>query len=136
MPWTVRSVLTSFYLFLCSSTPAPFMLCRQCPSYVPSTSSTPSHPTPPPFVCTTSTIHVLCLCCLQPMPDRRSDTDISIPPQKCEYLQLPTFSWIVKSMYTCIQNGLTRRDKALGHFFFPMICPCSMPVCLIICFSR
>ena len=61
-------------------------LCRQCPGYSSSTPSTPSPPTPPPFTCTTSTTHVLCLCCLQPMPDRRSETDLSIPPQKCESL--------------------------------------------------
>ena len=58
---------------------APITLCRQCPGYVDATSSLGSSD----FSCSTSTNHVLCLCCLQPMPDRRTDPDLSIPPQKC-----------------------------------------------------
>ncbi len=86
--------LTSLVVFslTLSATPAPFTLCRQCPSYTPPTHTTPSHPTPPPFTCTTTTNHVLCLCCLQPMPDRRNDSDMSIPPQKCTYTSPSTLS--------------------------------------------
>ena len=58
----------------------PPVRCRQCPGYiVVSSTSTPSST----FTCTPTTNHVICLCCLLPMPDRRSDSDLSVPPQKC-----------------------------------------------------
>ncbi|XP_019854831.1 PREDICTED: E3 ubiquitin-protein ligase CHFR-like [Amphimedon queenslandica] len=55
--------------------------CRQCPSY-----AGPSHAvsTRSSFTCSPSTNHVLCMCCMLPMPDRRSESDLSIPPQKCD----------------------------------------------------
>lgn len=81
------SLTLSFFPFSPRSMPAPLFVCRQCPSYVdpvaPPPAAAPSHPAPPPFSCTPSTSHVLCMCCLQPMPDRRHDSDMSIPPQKC-----------------------------------------------------
>ena len=61
---------------------APASLCRQCPSYI-GTPPTTSR-VPPSFTCSPSTNHVLCLCCMRPMPDRRRDSDVTIPPQKCE----------------------------------------------------
>ncbi|CAL1535415.1 unnamed protein product [Lymnaea stagnalis] len=38
-------------------------------------------PTAPNFTCAPNGNHVLCLCCMQPMPDRRKNNQI--PPQQC-----------------------------------------------------
>ncbi|KAK3800307.1 hypothetical protein RRG08_020284 [Elysia crispata] len=82
--------------------PAP-PLCRQCPQYDPTRdmnaiygqpgpSADPDAkkmPTPPDFVCQWQgrANHVLCLCCMQPMPDRRNQfnyrPDCPVPPQQC-----------------------------------------------------
>jgi E3 ubiquitin-protein ligase CHFR len=62
---------------------APPFTCRQCPGFI-GVHHHSSHPPPPPFTCSLSTNHVLCMCCLQPMPDRRLETDVTIPPQTCE----------------------------------------------------
>ena len=68
--------------------------CRQCPGYM-GTRLHPPHAPPPPFTCTLSTNHVLCMCCLQPMPDRRLDTDIRVPPQKCEVFFQKFFLYVL-----------------------------------------
>ena len=39
-------------------------------------------PDPPPYICRVNQNHVLCQCCLQPMPDRRLEA--GCPPQQCE----------------------------------------------------
>ncbi|GFN96604.1 E3 ubiquitin-protein ligase chfr-like [Plakobranchus ocellatus] len=83
--------------------PAARPVCRQCPDYNPATDPTafiaaaqagPSadpdakrFPIAPLFLCKQRADHVLCLCCLQPMPDRRKEfnfrPDCSVPPQQC-----------------------------------------------------
>ncbi|XP_064620650.1 E3 ubiquitin-protein ligase CHFR-like isoform X2 [Lineus longissimus] len=42
-------------------------------------------PTPPNYVCHNNQNHAICLCCMQPMPDRRTDrvTDPTLPVQQC-----------------------------------------------------
>ena len=41
---------------------------------------------PPDYTCTPDQIHILCQCCLQPMPNGWPDTLArSIPAQKCKY---------------------------------------------------
>ena len=60
--------------------------CRQCPGY-----SEPfigsAHPSPPTYTCPLGGNHILCTCCVQPMPDRRSE--VACPrPQKCEGLYI------------------------------------------------
>ena len=81
---TVVVIFISIFSFFCPI-PAPPPRCRQCPTYVDVFTSHSTHPTPPPYTCTITSNHILCLCCLQPMPDRRSDSDVTIPPQKCIY---------------------------------------------------
>ncbi|KAH9503915.1 hypothetical protein Btru_064136 [Bulinus truncatus] len=68
-------------------------VCRQCPNYVDNltlqtagSSSTAdpdakTFPTPPGYICPPGGNHVLCLCCMLPMPERRNNTQI--PPQSC-----------------------------------------------------
>lgn len=42
--------------------------------------------TPPDYTCTPDQIHILCQCCLQPMPHRWPDSmTASIPAQKCKF---------------------------------------------------
>ena len=68
--------------------PPPLVACRQCPGHItqptPSSSSSSSAPS---FTCPPSGNHILCQCCLQCMPDRRSETDLAIPTQKCNIQQ-------------------------------------------------
>ena len=49
-------------------------------------------PKPPNFVCALfSQNHVLCQCCLQPMPDRRAlymNGDGTVPPQQCKSMSV------------------------------------------------
>ena len=49
-------------------------------------------PKPPDFVCTLfNQNHVLCQCCLQPMPDRRAlymHGDGTVPPQQCKSMSV------------------------------------------------
>lgn len=62
--------------------PPPPTRCRQCPGYSePFIGST--HPPPLTYTCPVDGNHVLCTCCTQPMPDRRSDSTCP-RPQKCE----------------------------------------------------
>ena len=82
------------------SSPARLFLCRQCPSYL-GTRLHPSHPPPPPFTCSPSTSHILCRCCLQPMPDRRLCTDHSIPPLQCQYHSTRVVMCMHVCMYVC-----------------------------------
>ena len=75
--------------------PPPPVACRQCPGHItqpaPSSSSTSSSSSSsssaPSFTCPPSGNHILCQCCLQCMPDRRSETDLAIPTQKCNIQQ-------------------------------------------------
>ncbi|XP_041347959.1 E3 ubiquitin-protein ligase CHFR-like isoform X2 [Gigantopelta aegis] len=48
-------------------------------------SSTNVTPVPPKYVCTPAQNHVLCQCCLHPMPDRRQERmkNPPVPPQQC-----------------------------------------------------
>jgi len=82
-------------------------VCRQCPMYTGCTSVTPANmvpgtsaltsvaavqrPIPPPlgYVCSATQTHMLCSCCMQPMPDRRHDhvTGVILPPQICAVCQ-------------------------------------------------
>ena len=106
--WAALSYKTKYndYCFISiflSPVPAPPPRCRQCPSYIDVFTSHSSHPTPPPYTCTITSNHVLCLCCLQPMPDRRSDSDVSIPPQKCMYNH---YIYIYIYIYIHIYNSL------------------------------
>ena len=50
--------------------------------------STVARPTAPSYVCNTAQTHIMCLCCRQPMPDRRRDnvTSVALPPQTCELI--------------------------------------------------
>ena len=68
--------------------PPPPVACRQCPGHITqpapsSSSSSSSSSSAPSFTCPPSGNHILCQCCLQCMPDRRSETDLAIPTQKC-----------------------------------------------------
>ena len=66
------------------SLPCIFTKCRQCPGFV-TIGTTLSPTTPTPYTCPlTAPIHLLCMCCCQPMPDRSSCTDPSVPPQHCD----------------------------------------------------
>lgn len=90
----------------------PYMTCRQCPGYRKELSSAlwicePSEePAKPPgdgpstssdattapheFRCPPQGIHLICTCCLQPMPDRRSEyLPPQISPQHCMVCQKP-----------------------------------------------
>lgn len=71
--------------------------CRLCPGYISPTILTPmastseastTSVTPPDYTCTPDQIHILCHCCLQPMPYRWPDAmTASIPAQKCSICQ-------------------------------------------------
>ncbi|XP_078362422.1 E3 ubiquitin-protein ligase CHFR-like isoform X2 [Oculina patagonica] len=75
-----------------SSRPVPTS-CRLCPGYIspatPSCSASTSEGsstsvTPPDFTCTPGQIHILCQCCIQPMPHSWPDTMTGrVPAQKC-----------------------------------------------------
>ncbi|RUS79152.1 hypothetical protein EGW08_013099 [Elysia chlorotica] len=76
-------------------------VCRQCPQYDPNFDRYPDiawqapsadpdekrMPIAPAYICRQGGNHVLCMCCLQPMPDRRREynyrPDCSVPPQQC-----------------------------------------------------
>lgn len=73
-------LLTSIVMYF--TRPPPPTRCRQCPGYSePFIGST--HPPPLTYTCPVDGNHVLCTCCTQPMPDRRSDSTCP-RPQKCE----------------------------------------------------
>ncbi|GAA6090262.1 E3 ubiquitin-protein ligase CHFR [Tachysurus ichikawai] len=82
----------------------PYMMCRQCPGYkvnvtiapwghyptsllnpdAPSTSSDIRTDTQK-FTCPSPSSHLICTCCLQPMPDRRAEhVGTNSSPQHCE----------------------------------------------------
>ena len=66
------------------SLPCIFPKCRQCPGYIAADlltiTTTSAH-----FTCPlTAPIHLLCMCCSQPMPDRSTCTDPNVPPQHCD----------------------------------------------------
>lgn len=72
--------------------------CRLCPGYISPTTLTAmastasegasTSVTPPDYTCTPDQIHILCQCCLQPMPHRWPDSmTASIPAQKCSVCQ-------------------------------------------------
>ena len=45
-------------------------------------------PTPPPYACQVGQVHIMCSCCLQPMPDRRNEYILrpdQARPQQCEF---------------------------------------------------
>ena len=48
-------------------------------------------PTPPPYVCSASQTHIMCLCCTKPMPDRRRDH--AMPSQSCEWPVICDWCW-------------------------------------------
>jgi E3 ubiquitin-protein ligase CHFR len=75
---------------------SPPMKCRQCPGYsspltafsstslgttASSVASDHVMVTPPPYTCPIPAVHILCHCCMQPMPNHLSDT--TMPKQKC-----------------------------------------------------
>lgn len=72
--------------------PTTFFKCRQCPGYFGSPpigkfGFIPSYP--PKFTCSAMVpIHITCQCCYMPMPDRRTSTDLSVPPQQCDVCKL------------------------------------------------
>uniref|UniRef100_A0A8K9WMA1 E3 ubiquitin-protein ligase CHFR n=1 Tax=Oncorhynchus mykiss TaxID=8022 RepID=A0A8K9WMA1_ONCMY len=76
----------------------PFVMCRQCPGYrkeindmhMCPTEMFPSVSCPPPaapreYTCPPQGSHVICTCCLQPMPDRRTE----LSSQQCVACQRP-----------------------------------------------
>uniref|UniRef100_A0A7N8Y388 E3 ubiquitin-protein ligase CHFR n=1 Tax=Mastacembelus armatus TaxID=205130 RepID=A0A7N8Y388_9TELE len=77
----------------------PLVMCRQCPGYrgeisqptaeQPSTSSdTPS--APQEYRCPPQGCHLICACCLQPMPDRRAEPNSQqVAAQQCMLCQRP-----------------------------------------------
>ena len=66
------------------SLPCIFPKCRQCPGFSPIVTFMATT-TPPPYTCSlTAPIHLLCMCCSQPMPDRSACTDPTVPPQHCD----------------------------------------------------
>ena len=76
-------LLTLFLLCACSPA-APASLCRQCPGAMATTFPTSSSSvTPPPYTCPPYGSHIVCQCCMEPMPIRGSD-ESGVPPQHCE----------------------------------------------------
>lgn len=93
----------------------PYMMCRQCPGYRkelssalwicesaqseslaktagdgPSTSSDSTTAAPQEFRCPPQASHLICTCCLQPMPDRRFEhLPPQVSPQHCLVCQKP-----------------------------------------------
>lgn len=86
----------------------PYTVCRQCPGYGRHNVQPPPYPPPletdasrsagdapstsatfpavtQEYVCSSQGSHVICTCCFQPMPDRRSEREQSphVPPQQC-----------------------------------------------------
>ena len=67
--------------------PGIFTKCRQCPGFLglPPITTTIAVVTPSPYVCPfASPAHLICTCCCQPMPDRSTCTDTTVPPQHCD----------------------------------------------------
>ncbi|KAI6654323.1 E3 ubiquitin-protein ligase CHFR isoform X3 [Oopsacas minuta] len=68
------------------SMPGIFTKCRQCPGFIgiDLTGTTPVV-TLSSYKCPlTAPTHLICMCCNQPMPDRSTCTDLSVPPQHCD----------------------------------------------------
>ena len=78
-----------------------------------------TNPTPPAFTCTPYQTHILCNCCMQPMPDRRHLANIpgnNVPPIQCEYcscasqvqhiLRLPFSSQLSSQHYNVCLNAI------------------------------
>ncbi|XP_040203720.1 E3 ubiquitin-protein ligase CHFR isoform X3 [Rana temporaria] len=86
----------------------PYTVCRQCPGYGRHNVQPPPYPPPletdasqstgdapstsatfpavtQEYVCSSQGSHVICTCCFQPMPDRRSEREQTphVPPQQC-----------------------------------------------------
>ena len=62
-------------------------------------------PEAPAFVCAAYQNHVLCQCCLHPMPDRRyqaMNNDNTIPPQQCKFYNIQFMCYLEKVVFLMI----------------------------------
>ena len=98
---TLTPVHTAPFSTSLFSMPGIFTKCRQCPGFIDllgmipssSSSSSSSHKCP-----LTTPTHLICMCCSQPMPDRSTCTDVTVPPQHCD---------VCKSAYCHMYWGCT-----------------------------
>lgn len=75
--------------------------------------------TPPDYTCTPDQIHILCQCCLQPMPHRWPDSmTASIPAQKCKFISV----WVVE-MCKCSPSQAVTGKILLPAVLLPIYNP-------------
>lgn len=100
------------------SAPPILGLCPQCPHHHTPSSSSSSFPYP--HTCSSSTQHVLCQCCLRPMPNRN---DPSIP-QRCETQLSPCVRVL---LLMC--PSLTYKGQLCNAFYCSQYWTCTSTIC-------